>query len=175
MVQEAAASVRAVRACKLSSVLAQFELPSLETFAEGARPYQENEGNPNQPKFGWQQRAARCDEQHFLDETMWPSKSQPKQARSRSQRSFMTSAALAAIPESRATAIDPQSFRVLLCRRRLPLALSCRTCRCGSPWPAWSTVCRGQGVGFAWTRIGASRSPARSMNVMVRDLGLSSQ
>ena len=50
----------------------------------------------------------------------------------RSQRGPLASAALTGLPTFRATRIDPQAFRLLLCRRlHLPLLLSHRTCRCG--------------------------------------------
>ena len=44
----------------------------------------------------------------------------------------LASAALTVSPTSRATRIEPQPFRLWLCRRLfLPLPLSSRTCRCG--------------------------------------------
>ena len=55
----------------------------------------------------------------------------PERALWRSQRGPLASNVLMAFPTSRSR-IDPQPFRVLLCRRlQLPLPFSSRTCQCG--------------------------------------------
>ena len=66
---------------------------------------------------------------------MWPTLTDPARALVRSQQGPLASAALTALPTSRATRIDPQPFRVWLCRRLfLPLPLCPRTCPCGRPF-----------------------------------------
>ena len=56
----------------------------------------------------------------------------PERALWRSQKGPLASNVLMAFPKSHSTRIDPQPFRVLLCRRlHLPLPFFSRTCRCG--------------------------------------------
>ena len=68
---------------------------------------------------------------------------------------------LIALPTTRATRIDPQPFRILLCRRlHLPLPLTLRTCRCGRQLDMFAAqICREAGARL-------------STNVFVRDLDL---
>ena len=64
--------------------------------------------------------------------TVWPTLTSPERALWRSQKGPLACSAFMAFPTSRSTRIDPQPFRVLLCRRlHLPLPFSSRTCRCG--------------------------------------------
>ena len=87
---------------------------------------------PNQPKYGWQQQASRFLEKKFVADLLWPRWDNSQRALMRSQHGPLASVALTALPTSRATRIDAQPFRLLLCRRlHLPLTLSHRTCRCG--------------------------------------------
>ena len=83
-------------------------------------PMLEHDADPTEPKRGWQHRASQCLEvQHFRRE-VGPTLADPNHARS--QRAPLASAALTALPTSWATRIDPQFFRVWLCRRLfLPL------------------------------------------------------
>ena len=77
---------------------------------EFGRPVLEPEADPTEPKRGWQHRAARCLEERHLRRQVGPTLTDPTRA-----------LALTA----RATPIDPQPFRVWLCRRLfLPLPLA---------------------------------------------------
>ena len=77
---------------------------------EFGRPVLESEADPTEPKRGWQHRAARCLEERHLRRQVGPTLTDPTRA-----------LALTA----RATLIDPQPFRVWLCRRLfLPLPLA---------------------------------------------------
>ena len=68
----------------------------------------------------------------FCTHVVWLRLNDSRRALLRSQHGPLASAALTTLPTSRATRIDPQPFRLLLCRRlHLPLPLSHRTCRCG--------------------------------------------
>ena len=88
----------------------------------------ENDADPTEPKRGWQYRAFRCLEVQHFRRDVWPTFTDPNQALLRSQRGPLAST-LTALPTSRATRIDPQPFRVWLCRRLfLPLPLTSRTC-----------------------------------------------
>ena len=97
------------------------------------RPGQnEDDENPVGPKHGWQKPAARAVHEHRVARVVWPNLTDPERALWRSQSGPLASNVLMAFPTSRSTLIDPQPFRVLLCRRlHLPLPFSSRTCRCG--------------------------------------------
>ena len=116
------------------------------------QPRREEEPQPSQPKTGWQQRASRKLEAKFLHDSVWPALDDSARALIRSQCGPLASAPLTALPTSKATMLDPQFFRLLLCRRlHLPLPLSMRTCRCGRQldmfWPSSCSVCCGRGSG----------------------------
>ena len=120
-----------VRQCKDSLVAAGLEVPSWHDLSL-SRAVEIMELEPNQPKFGWQQQASRLLENQFVEDQLWPRWDNSQRALMRSQHGPLASAAFTALPTSRATRIDPQPFRLLLCRRlHLPLPLSHRTCRCG--------------------------------------------
>ena len=69
-------------------------------------------------------------EEGFSIHVMWPGLNDSRKALLRSQHGPLASAALTALPTSRATRIDSQPF--WLCRGlHLLLPLSQRTCRCG--------------------------------------------
>ena len=121
----------AVRHCQGLLEGAGLDVPSWRSLAN-TPPVLDPEADPTEPKRGWQHRAARCLEERHLRRQVWPTLSDPARALVRSQQGPLASAALTALPTSRATRIDPQPFRVWLCRRLfLPLPLSSRTCRCG--------------------------------------------
>ena len=90
--------------------------------------------------------------------------------------------ALTALPTSRATRIEPQPFRIWLCRRlRLPLPLTSRKCRCGHRLDKFGhhrAACSRVGVlgkrGFplecAAAQVCREAGGRVSTNVFVRDL-----
>ena len=87
-------------------------------------PAREEEPEPNQPKFGWQQKATKKLEKKFIDEVVWPGLDNASRALLRSQHGPLASALFTALPTSRVTRVDAQPFRLLLCRRlHLPLPL----------------------------------------------------
>ena len=95
-------------------------------------PSREEELGPSQPKMEWQQRASRKLEAKFVHDSVWPGLDDSARALVRSQHGPQASAPLIALPTSKATRLDPQFFRLSLCRRsHLPFPLSMRTCRCG--------------------------------------------
>ena len=95
-------------------------------------PRREEEPETSQPKMEWQQRASRKLEAKFIHDSVWPALDDSARALIRSQCGPLASAPLTALPTSKATRLDPQLFRLLLCRRlHMPLPLSMRTCRCG--------------------------------------------
>ena len=144
---------------------AGLEIPSWRELAE-IPPERVAEPEPNQPKFGWQQKATRKLEQQFVREEVWPELGDPARALLRSQHGPLASAPLTALPTSRATRIDAQPFRLLLCRRlHLPLPLTQRTCRCGRPLDKFGhhrSVCRGWGFGEEGVSIGMRGSTGLS-------------
>ena len=122
---------QAVRECQRSLAAVGFEMPSWVELSDSP-PTREEDPEPNQPKFGWQQKATRMLEKNFTDEVEWPGLDNASRALLRSQHGPLAFALFTALPTSRVTRMDAQPFRLLLCRRmHLPLPLSMRTCRCG--------------------------------------------
>ena len=101
----------AVRACEQSLVTAGLEIPSWRELAE-TPPERVAEPEPNQPKFGWQQKATQQLQQQYIREEVWPELGDPARALLRSQHGPLASAPLTALPTSRATRIDAQPFRL---------------------------------------------------------------
>ena len=136
----------------------------------------------NQPKFGWQQKATQQLQQQYIREEAWPELGDPARALLRSQHGPLAS--LTALPTSRATRIDAQPFRLLLCRRlHLPLPLTQRTCRCGRPLDKFGhhrAACAEAGVlgkrGFplecAAAQVCREAGARVTTNVLVRDMDL---
>ena len=88
----------------------------------------------------------------FIRDEVWPGLCDTHRALIRSQHGPLASIPFIALPTTKATRIDPQPFRILLCRRlHLPLPLTLRTCRCGR-------VCRGRGFGTPWMSSGGGCS-----------------
>ena len=111
---------------------AGLDVPSWRSLAD-TPPVLEPESDPTEPKRGWRH--------------VWPTLSDPARALVITTGPW-ASAALTALPTSRAIRIDPQPFPVCagLC---FPLPLSSRTCRCGrllDMWPPSCSVFEGWGV-----------------------------
>ena len=106
-------------------VVAGFDVPSWNDLSL-PRPVEEAELEPNQPKFGWQQQASKQMEKKFVSDHFWPRFDNAQRALMRFQCGPLVLASLTALPASRATRIDPQPFRLFLCRR-LHLPSPCLT------------------------------------------------
>ena len=177
--RDAAPCLASVRHCREVLAEANFHPPSEGLGGGGGSRAEEVE--PNQPKFGWQQHASQSLETKFLNERVWPRMTDAERVLLRSQRGPLASAAVTALPTTRATRMDGQPFRILLLRRlRLPLPLSSRTCRCGRQLDSLGPACSEAGVlgrrGFALEVAAAHvcrEAGARvSTNVCVRDMDL---
>ena len=158
---------QAVRECELSD----------------SPPTREEDPEPNQPKFGWQQKATRMLEKNFIDEVVWPGLDNASRALFRSHHGPLAFAVFTAFPTSRVR-VDAQPFRLLLCRRlHLPLPLSMRTCRCGRQLDMFGhhrAACamagvlgrRGHPLECAAAQVCKEAGARVSTNVRVRDLDL---
>ena len=176
-------SFQLVRDCKDVVVVAGLDVPSWNDLSL-PRPVEEAELEPNQPKFGWQLQASKQMEKKFVSDHLWPRFDNTQRALMRSQCSPLASTSLTALPTSRATRIDPQPFRLFLCRRlHLPLTLSHRTCRCGRQLDQFGhhrAACPEAGVlgkrGFplecAAAQVCREGGARVSTNVFVRDMDL---
>ena len=91
----------------------------------------DNESEPNQPRRGWQKKAAGAVDNKFFSEELWPALSGQERALIRSQTGPLSAMPFISLPTNRFSRFDSQ--RVLLLRRlHLPL-LSARQCPCGRP------------------------------------------
>ena len=116
----------AVNQCQKVLMDAGLAVPPWDELADTPLRRKE-EPEPSQPKMGWQQRAFWKLEAKFLHDSVWPALDDSARALFRSQCGPLASAPLTALPTSKATRLDPQPFRLLLCRRlHLPLPLSMR-------------------------------------------------
>ena len=113
---------QAVRECQQSLEGAGFNIPSWRELAESP-PVREADPEPNQPKFGWQQKATRKLEQHFVREEVWPGLGDPTKALLRSQHG-----PLACGPHG---LMRNHSVSCCVADSTFPLPLTLRTCRCG--------------------------------------------
>ena len=126
-----APSVQAIWICQRSVEADGFVCPSWEDLATGeVSAFPEEDEDPNQPRAGWQSKAARKVEARsfarLLSTLMDPQKAL------RSQGGPLSSAPFISMPIDRVSRIDSQSFRLLFLRRlRQPLPLTVRSCRCG--------------------------------------------
>ena len=77
----------------------------------------DNESEPNQPRRGWQKKAAGVVDNKFFSEEFWPALSGQERALIRSQTGPLSAMPFIALPTNRFSRFDPQSFRVLLLRR----------------------------------------------------------
>ena len=179
-------SIQAILSSAASVQDAGFIPPSWEDLASGAAEEVEDrdgEVEPNQPRKGWQSRAARAVESrrlHAIREAL-PS---PQQALLRSQGGPLASTPFVSLPVDRAFRFDSQPFRILLLRRlRMPLPLTSHSCRCGRLLDSLGhhrSACPVAGVlgrrGFplesAAARICREAGGRVRTNVLVRDLHL---
>ena len=83
--------------------------------------------SPTSPRWGGNRRQPNRAQVHPRRSVAWAGR-----ALFRSQHGPLASVPFTALPTSRATRMDAQPFRILLCRRlHLELLLTLRTCRCG--------------------------------------------
>ena len=101
-----------------------FTPPSWEDLAKGEPPPEEDvesEDDRNIPR-GWQKASTKMVEQAYFSAKIQPQLTESEAALWRSQQGPLASVPFIVFPTNRATRIDPQPFRVLLCRRlHLPL------------------------------------------------------
>ena len=135
---ENCSSIQSLLRCADALETAGFDVPLWEDLAEGRRPEGTSEdGDPCQPRIGWQKQAATCLENQFLSRDVWPGLLEHERAMFLSQQGPMASVPLISFPTDRVSRFDSQPFRILLLRRlQLPLPLNVRSCRCGRPFDA---------------------------------------
>ena len=114
-----------MRECQRSLGAAGFEL-NCQTDSPPARV---EEAEPDQPKFGWQQKATRKLEKKFIDEVVWPRLDNTGRALLRSQHGPLVSAPFTALPTSRVTRIRSAFPSSPVQAYAFALHLSMRTCR----------------------------------------------
>ena len=128
-----------------------------ELVSETAHPPHVADGEPNQPRVGWQAQAAREVESSFLA-NLRLTLSDTEGALLRSQGGPLASSPFISFPTNRTSRLEPQLLRVLFLRRlRLPLPLSARACRCGRPLRLWPSSV---GLCCCWD-VGTQRVPSR--------------
>ena len=169
--------------CQRQLTDAGLVIPPWEELAN-TPPERVEEPEPSQPKMGWQQRASRKLEDRFINDTVWPALTDSARALVRSQHGPLASAPLTVLPTSKATRLDPQPFRFLLCRRlHLPLPLSMRTCQRGRQHDIFGhhrAACavagilgkRGYPLECAAAQVCREAGARVSTNILVRDLDL---
>ena len=145
----------AVRSCQQELADAGLEMPSCVRFTSS------RQRGPIRPR--WQQKATRQTEHKFLRDEVWPWLDDSRRALFRSQHGPLASVPFIALPTTRATRIDPQPFRILLCRRlHLPLPLTLRSCRCGRQLDSFghhrAACAEAGGFGTPWISSGGGRS-----------------
>ena len=178
-------SIQAILKCSQILCDAGFESPAWGELAEGRVPEAvEEEEDPCQPRFGWQQKASSAIEKHHFKVSVWPQLLEHERAMMRSQSGPLASTPFVSFPVDRTSRIDAGPFRALLLRRlRLPLPLSVRRCRCGRLLDALGhhrAACATAGVlgrrGWALESVAARvcrEGGARvRANVFVRDMDL---
>ena len=150
---------QAVRECRELVEEAGLEVPSWTELSVSPLRVEE-EPEPNQPRQGWQQKATKQLEIQFLFDVVWPGLNDSRRAMLRSQHGPLASAALTALPTSRATRIASQPFSA----PSLPqTALSSPLVSPHLPmWPVPSRVRRSASMQGAGARV--------SSNMFVRDM-----
>ena len=114
---ENCSSIQSLLRCADALETAGFDVPSWEDLAEGRRPEGTSEdGDPCQPRIGWQKQAATCLEKQFLSRDVWPGLLDHERAMLLSQQGPMASVPFS-FPTDRVSRFDSQPFRILLSRR----------------------------------------------------------
>ena len=129
-----APSIQAILAGQASLEEAGFVSPAWLDLVSGRAEAELEQGEfvePNQPRVGWQSKAASEVESRSLEGVM-DLLHDPQKALLRSQGGPLASAPFVAMPVDRMFRIESQPFRILLMRRlRQPLPLTIHSCRCG--------------------------------------------
>ena len=146
-------SVQAINRSVDSLADVGFVPPSwVELAREAVHPPTAEDGEPNQPRVGWQAVAGRAVESSFLV-SLRPTLSNAEGALLRSQGGPLASAPFVSFPTNRVSRLEPQPLRVLFLRRlRLPLPLTARMWPSSRrPWPSQvGMCCRGDVEGSLW-------------------------
>ena len=180
--RDEAPSIQAILSSQASLEEAGFVSPVWADLASGraeAEPDHE-EVEPNQPRVGWQSKAAREVESRSFEGVM-DLLHDPKKALLRSQGSPLASAPFVAMPVDFMCRIESQPFRILLLRRLRPLTV--HSCRCGRLLDSFGhhrSACPVAGVlgtrGFplenAAARICREGGGRVRTNVLVRDMDI---
>ena len=133
--------VHAVLACAREVRVAGLDAPPWHELTREVQVDVDNESEPNQPRRGWQKKAAGAVDNKFFSDEFWPALSGQERALIRSQTGPLSAMPFIALPTNRFSRFDPQPFRLLLLRRlHLPLPLSARQCRCDRPLDPCATI-----------------------------------
>ena len=127
---------QAVRECQQSLEGAGLNIPSWRELAE-SHPVREAEPEPNQPKFGRQQKATRKLEQQFVREAVWPGLGDPTKALFRSQHGPLASAPLTAMPHG---LMRNHSVSCCVADSTFPSPLTLRTAGVAAHWTSLATI-----------------------------------
>ena len=160
--------VHAVLACEREVRVTGLDAPPWHELTQEVQVDVDNESEPNQPRRGWQKKAAGAVDNKFFSEELWPALSGQERALIRSQTGPLSAMPFIALPTNRFSRFDSQPFRVLLLRRlHLPLSHYHRSA-CAV---AGVLGRRGHPLESAAARVCREAGAVRT-NVMVRDMDL---
>ena len=114
--------------------VAGLDAPPWHELTQEAQVDADSESEPNQPRHGWQKKAAGAVDNKFFSEKFFPALSGQERALIRSQ-TRPRSAVLFVAPTNSYSRFDPQPFRVLLPAQTPPSLPSVRT-----PVPMWPST-----------------------------------
>ena len=106
--------VDAVLACEREVQEAGLDAPPWHELSEEVQVEVHGESEPNQPRCGWQKKAAGVVDIKFFSEKFWPALLRQERALILSQTGPLSGMPFIALPTSRFTQFDPQPFRVPL-------------------------------------------------------------